>query len=94
MALADKFLTAQPPKFGLPCGVGELIKVLPNDELDIFLRIMAEPSTSKTRLSNRKIHRILLDEGHDVSFSSISLHRRKVCRCYTGKDATFGQETK
>ncbi len=85
MALAEKFLDAQPTKFGLPCGVAELLKELPDEERAAFLKIMDVPSSNRKRLSNRKIHSILLSEGYDTSFSSISLHRRRACRCFTGK---------
>lgn len=38
-------------------------------------------------VSNRQIHEILIDEGHDIAFASIRLHRSKQCRCYIGKDS-------
>lgn len=85
MALAEKFLDAQPTKFGLPCGVAELLKELPAEERAAFLKIMEVPASNRQRLSNRKIHSIILSEGYDTSFSSISLHRRRACRCFTGK---------
>lgn len=87
MALAEKFLDAQPTKFGLPCGVAELLKELPDNEREAFLKIMEIPASNRKRLSNRKIHSILLSEGYDTSFSSISLHRRRACRCFTGKSS-------
>jgi len=87
VALADKFLEAQPTQFGLPCGVAELLKQLPNDEKASFLKTMDVSPGSPNRLSNRKIHSILMSEGYDTSFSSISLHRRRACRCFTGKSA-------
>lgn len=87
MALAEKFLDAQPTKFGLPCGVAELLKQLPPSDQEFFLKIMDVPASNRNRLSNRRIHAILLEEGYDTSFSSISLHRRHACRCFTGKSS-------
>lgn len=87
MALADKFLEAQPTQFGLPCGVSELLKQLPDDEKATFLKIMDTAPGTPNRLSNRTIHGIIMSEGYDTSFSSVSLHRRRACRCFTGKSA-------
>ncbi len=87
MALAEKFMEAEPTTYGPPCGVAVLLKSLTDEERDSFLAIMAVPAGQKGRISNRKIHSILRSEGYDTSFSSVTLHRRRSCRCYIGKTA-------
>jgi len=86
MALAEKFLEVHPTTFGLPCGIAKVSDQMSADDYDALIQVMDVPSGNPRRLSNRKIHEILISEGHSVSFSSISLHRRKVCRCFTGKN--------
>ena len=88
MALAEKFLDAHPSTFGLPCGIAKISEKMTSDDYETLVRVMDAPVSDPHRVSNRKIHEILISEGYDVSFSSISLHRRRVCRCFTGKNAS------
>lgn len=37
-------------------------------------------------IGNRKIQDLLTQEGYDVAYASITLHRRRECRCFTGRD--------
>lgn len=85
MGLAEKLVNVEPTHFGLPCGVAEMLAIMPEEDKDVFLKVMATPPNHKDRIPNRKIHEILLSEGYSISFSSIALHRRHECRCFTGK---------
>ena len=88
MALAEKFLEVHPSTYGLPCGVAKISEKMSSDDYEALVRVMDTPTGDPRRVSNRKIHEILISEGYSVSFSSISLHRRHVCRCFTGKNAS------
>lgn len=82
MSLAEKLRTAARSEPGLPCGVGKLLKELQGEDREALEIIFSTRSVSGT-ISNRQVHKILLEEGHEIAFASISLHRRKQCRCFT-----------
>lgn len=82
MSLSDRLESMQPKETGLPCGVGRVLKDMDDKSkqtLEVFM--FAEPRT----LSNTQLQQALIEEGYDVSYSSISLHRRKHCRCFIGR---------
>lgn len=85
MSLADKLNNATRSQPGLPCGVGKLLKELKGEDKEALELIFSTRSVSGT-VSNRQVHKILLEEGYEIAFASISLHRRKQCRCYTSRD--------
>jgi hypothetical protein len=82
MRLAEKLNNALPPQSGLPCGFLKLLDSLSKEDRAALEAVMDIPN-GQPRLSNRQIHKILLEEGKDIAFTSISSHRRKQCRCYT-----------
>ena len=85
MSLADKLNNATRSQPGLPCGVGKLLKELQGEDKEAMEIIFSTRSVSGT-VSNRQVHKILLEEGYEIAFASISLHRRQQCRCYTSRD--------
>lgn len=90
MALSDK-LKAPRSEPGLPCGIGRLLNELSGDDRTALEAVFSERSRPGT-ISNVQIHEILLSEGHDVAFASISMHRRNQCRCFVGKYSQIRQE--
>lgn len=89
MSLSEKLLEVNPPSFGLPCGVSEVKRQMSETDREALDSVMLIGKESPKRLSNRQIHQILLSEGYDVAYSSISLHRRQQCRCFTGKNRSM-----
>jgi hypothetical protein len=83
MSLAQKIKTLEPVRYGPPCGMSVLLENLSKEDGSALQEILSG-NVHTTKISNRQLHRILLDEGHTIAFSSISLHRRKQCRCFTG----------
>ena len=87
MSLADRLKDISPNHPGLPCGIKKILDNLETEEdRDALTKIM-DMRSYPVGVSNRQIHEILIDEGHDVAFASIRLHRSKQCRCYIGKDS-------
>jgi len=91
MGLADKLNSTPRSEPGLPCGVGKLMNELDGDDRQALEAVFSERSRPGT-ISNVQIHEILLGEGHDIAFASISMHRRKQCRCFVGKHSQLRQE--
>jgi len=85
--LAEKVSELSAPQFGLPCGVSKVMTKMDKDDKST-LELILFPQTEKVkRFSNRQIYELLLSENYDVAQSSIALHRRKQCRCFTGINA-------
>jgi hypothetical protein len=86
MGLAERInqLTVTGP--GLPCGIGKLASQL-NDVDREALVALFNASPYPNGVSNRLIFRILEEEGYNVAFASIRLHRAKNCRCFIGKNS-------
>ena len=87
MGLADRLKDISPNHPGLPCGIKKILDSLDNEEDKEALTKIMDMRSYPIGVSNRQIHEILIDEGHDVAFASIRLHRSKQCRCYVGKDS-------
>lgn len=90
MSLADKLSTTR-SETGLPCGVGKLLSELVGEDKLALEAVFSQRSKPGT-ISNRQVHEILLSEGHDIAFASISMHRRRQCRCFVGKNSQLRQE--
>jgi hypothetical protein len=85
--LAQKVSTMSAPQFGLPCGVSRVFEKMDKDDRET-LELILFPRNEKTkRFSNRQIYELLMSENLDIAPSSIALHRRKECRCFTGINA-------
>jgi hypothetical protein len=91
MSLADKLKSTPRSEPGLPCGVGRLLNELDSNDKRALEAVFSERSRPGT-ISNVQIHQILLSEGHDIAFASISMHRRRQCRCFVGKNSQLRQE--
>jgi hypothetical protein len=89
MSLSERLLEVEPPSFGLPCGISEVQRKMNEDDKAALEGVMSVGPESPKRLSNRQIQNILFSEGYEVSYSSVSLHRRKQCRCFTGKARSY-----
>lgn len=84
MSLAEKLKQTSPPQFGLPCGVAKTLEAMNDEDREVLQAAL----DARGRVSHRQLHEILLSEGYEVSFSSVSLHRRKQCRCFTGRSSS------
>jgi len=85
--LAQKVSELSAPQFGLPCGVSKVMSVMDKDDKNTLELILFPQSDKVKRFSNRQIQELLISEGYDIAQSSLALHRRKQCRCFTGINA-------
>lgn len=92
MGLADKLKTVDQIKSGLPCGIGTLLEKLPKADREALQEVMLQ-AHGPARISNRQIHEVLLGEGHEIAFHSVSAHRRKQCRCFLMSGVPTKSET-
>jgi len=86
MSLAEKLNKITPSAPGLPCGIAKILAGLATEERKALETVMGVRSVPGG-ISNRQVHEILLDEGYDIAFASIRLHRSQQCRCYIGKNS-------
>jgi hypothetical protein len=93
MSLSEKLLEVTPPSYGLPCGISEVKKQMSEKDLEALDSAMLIGKESPKRLSNRQIQQVLISEGYEVAYSSISLHRRQQCRCFTGKSRNYKENS-
>lgn len=91
MSLAEKFKSVQPRDTGLPCGVFKIMELMTKDDKNALNSVLF--NTTSIRVSNSKIHQILVDEGFEIAPYAIAQHRRKQCRCFVGKNVMY-KETK
>lgn len=91
MGLSERLATMQPKSTGLPCGISVVLDSMTKDEREVLERILFEQPRV---VSNNQLQEALIEEGYDVSFSSVTLHRRKQCRCFTGKEHRMSVITK
>lgn len=82
MGLSERLASMQSRPTGLPCGISLVLDSMTDDEREVLERILFEEPRV---VPNNQLQEALIEEGYDVSFSSVKLHRRKQCRCFTGK---------
>lgn len=82
MSLTQRLGEMKPKESGLPCGVSRAMSQLSEEDRASFENAMF---SSPRLLSNIQLQEALVSEGYDVSYSSISLHRRRQCRCFIGR---------
>ena len=82
MSLAERLSEMKPKDPGLPCGIARISKDLSDEDRASLEAVMFAENRI---ISNAQLHELLIDEGYDVSYSSISLHRRRQCRCFKGR---------
>ena len=84
MSLVERLANAKPKQSGLPCGIFRVSEQMSEEDRKALEEaLFAEPRT----ISNAQLQQILIDEGYDISSTSIKLHRRQQCRCFVGRDA-------
>lgn len=88
MSLADKLKELEGSSPGLPCGIFRIKSSMPKEDYEALEAVLSVRYKSGG-VSNRKIQQLLVSEGYDVAYSSITLHRRKECRCFMGKNGLF-----
>ena len=82
MRLLERLANAKPKESGLPCGVSKILSEMSEEEQNALVEVLfAQPRT----ISNAQLQEILIEEGYDISNTSITLHRRKQCRCFVGR---------
>ncbi len=86
MSLAERINKLTPTGPGLPCGIGKLLSQLGDVDKEALVALF-ESNPYPNGVSNRVIFRILEDEGYNIAFASIRLHRAKICRCFIGKNS-------
>lgn len=86
MSLAERINNLKQTGPGLPCGIGKLLTQLNDVDKEALIAVFnANPYPNG--VSNRLIFKILSEEGYNVAFASVRLHRAKNCRCFIGKDS-------
>jgi hypothetical protein len=87
MGLSDRIGEAKEssPLYGPPCSVARLLERLSEEDREAVQEILSRKADGQG-ISNRKLHEILIGEGHVVSYHSLGSHRRRQCRCFTGLD--------
>lgn len=83
MSLSDKLKSAQNKAKIQSCLVGELIAgdKLSKSDKENLISILDVPQDNPARVPNTQLGRILREEGHNISNSSIDRHRRGDCCC-------------
>ena len=85
--LAQRASELSTPNFGLPCGVSKVVEKMDKEDSETLELLLFPVSETAKRFSNRQIYDLLISEKFDIARSSIALHRRKQCRCFTGMNA-------
>lgn len=84
MSLSDRLSSAQSNAKNLFCKIGNLLQgdnLSAKDKEQLETALNA-PLTDSKRITNAALARLLREEGHDISDSSMDRHRRKDCSCY------------
>lgn len=79
MSFSKSLAEVKPRKTGLPCGIQVAMTNMTNEEKDLLNDVLFDESRA---ISNPVLQQILMKEGYPVSYSSVSQHRRKQCRCF------------
>ena len=81
MSLSERIATAEPYRNTKPCGVQEILAVLPPKDADALVRALSINRGEPGRLSNQQLSDILKAEGYAVSMKVIEIHRKGACSC-------------
>lgn len=88
MGLADRLNSARKPP-GLPCGMGQIIQQLKEQEktedlqaLEAVLDTRRQGERQPGYITNHQLTEALKQEGFNIAFASVRQHRRKECRCF------------
>jgi len=83
MSLSDKLIEAAQNASVSLCKLGSLLsgeKLTPKEKQQLA-QILEVPEDDPRRVSNSTLGKVLREEGHDISNSSVDRHRRKECSC-------------
>jgi hypothetical protein len=83
MSLSTRLAEVKPKKSGLPCGIDTIMTKMTEDDKQALSNALFDENRT---ISNTQLHQLLIEEGYDISYSSIALHRRKQCRCFVGRN--------
>ena len=90
MSLVERLANAKPKDSGLPCGVSRVLGEMSDEEQEALTEVLfGQPRI----ISNAQLQEILIEEGYDISRTSITLHRRKQCRCFVGRSSRMSAST-
>ena len=78
--LADRVALVQKTVAGKQCGMSLVLDSLEGDDKESIVALLDRDSFGD--VSNTTIHKFLIDEGYNVTFSSVRVHRQKNCRCF------------
>lgn len=92
MGLMDELNDITPNEPGPPCGIAEVLKNLSDEDQTALNTVLFEPKPR--RHSNRDLQAFLINKDFNISYSSVSLHRLKQCRCFTGKSTRMKASAK
>lgn len=84
MALADRLSSMIPKQSGLPCSMGRALSSMEHEDYEVIEKALFDEART---LSNVQLVEALQEEGYDVTYSAVSLHRRKACRCFIGRQS-------
>jgi hypothetical protein len=82
VSLSDRLNELKPKQTGLPCSLGKSLSQMDESDKKTLEEVLFDPPRT---LSNVQLVEALQGEGYDVTYSSVSLHRRKACRCFIGR---------
>lgn len=75
VALSDRLATP-PARRSSPCAVGRILAELSDEDRNTLTAALVDD-----RFTTTSIHRALRDEGHELSYFTVGLHRRGECCC-------------
>ena len=78
--LADRVALIQKTAAGKQCGVSLILDSLTGEDKESLIALFDRDSFGD--VSNPTIHKFLIEEGYNVNFSSVRVHRQKNCRCF------------
>lgn len=84
MGLADRLSSIKPKQPGLPCSMGKALSLMEHKDYEVIETALFDEART---LSNVQLVEVLQEEGYDVTYSAVSLHRRKACRCFIGRQS-------
>lgn len=82
VSLSTRLKSMKPKESGLPCGISVAMQSMDKEDVKTLEEVMFSVPRI---LSNSQLQEALVAEGFDVSRTSVSLHRRRQCRCFVGR---------
>lgn len=92
MGLMDELNDITHNEPGPPCGIAGVLRKMSEEDQEVLNTVLFEPKPRK--YSNRDLQAFLISKEFNVSYSSVSLHRLRQCRCFTGKSSRMKASAK